>query len=236
MDILFIFHLHENQAAVWSSLLCFRPSHQAEMFKAIKHFLSCRHALLSQMCMWEHFPDRLHVEPALKFLFFQLLDGRACFHPSHFRMLCQYPALFFQLPSYGESGFCRFVSRQLRLLRCWEVSGISLKLWHIKKKSVFLSFLFISCSCHHLRVSQPCYGCAGPAASSWTPSCMEVIQHALHGRAGLHASVCKAGEEPWKEGERMRLQHHIDEPVIWICVWVFVKKAKFDFYTLKCLN
>lgn len=91
-------------------------SGRCRVFKAIKHFLSCRHALLSQMCMWKHFPDRLHVELRSGFSL-QLLHGRACFHPSHTRMLCQRPALFpaaIQWPCSG-SGFCRFVSRQLGL-------------------------------------------------------------------------------------------------------------------------
>lgn len=96
---------------------CVFPSGRCRMLKAIKLSLTCRHALLSQMCMWEHFPDRLHVELRSGFSFPG--PARACVFPSITQsdVVSASSAVFaaaIQRP-YSGSGFCRFVSGQLGL-------------------------------------------------------------------------------------------------------------------------
>lgn len=81
--------------------------------------MSCHHAFSSQMCGWGQFLHCVHVELHSSFSFSSAWLG-PCVSTHHtVTLLCQFSALFFQLPSNdlpeADSGFCKAVSHQLRL-------------------------------------------------------------------------------------------------------------------------
>lgn len=150
MDIwVCLFFSFPRKIRLKSGTVCCLSSYQVEMFKAIKHFLSCCHALLSQMCMWERFPQIVPMwnRSSSFSVFFQLVQARA--FPPITGFGCCVRVFFFpsshsrNLPRAG-SGFCRSAPRQLRLPGMHAAEKVPWMGGRKKKRGgVFTSFPFI---------------------------------------------------------------------------------------------